>query len=74
MRTPASDAVALAANGGQLEVVGRVDEQHVIADRAPADDAQRVEDVRDRRGGERFAVGLAASAESLDEFLHVAAP
>jgi hypothetical protein len=41
-----------AADGGHLEVIGRVDRDLVAADRAAEDDAQWVDDVVDHRRGE----------------------
>ena len=61
------DPVAPAADGRQVEVLGRVDGDLVAADRAAEDDAERIEDVRDRRGGEALA------AKAVDEVLYVAA-
>ena len=45
------DPVAAAADRREVEVVGRVDRELVSADRPANDDAQRIEDVRDGRGG-----------------------
>ena len=61
------DPVAAAADRGQVEVLGRVDSDLVAADRPAEDDAERIEDVRDRRGGEALA------AQAVDEVLNVAA-
>jgi hypothetical protein len=61
------DAVPPAANRRKVEILGRIDGDIVAADRPAEDDAERVEDVRDRRGGEALA------AEVVDEVLNVAA-
>ncbi|MFZ0377387.1 MAG: hypothetical protein WCD11_20200 [Solirubrobacteraceae bacterium] len=61
------DPVAAAADRREVEVVGRIDRDLVAADRPAKDDAQRIEDVRDGRGGQ------ALLAEVVDEVLDVAA-
>ncbi|HEV7175826.1 MAG TPA: hypothetical protein VGN29_10060 [Solirubrobacteraceae bacterium] len=60
------DPVATSADSREVEVVGRVDRDLVSAHRPPEDDAQRIEDVRDGRGGQ------ALGAEVVDEVLNVA--
>ncbi|MFZ0976755.1 MAG: hypothetical protein WAN22_31325 [Solirubrobacteraceae bacterium] len=61
------DPVAAAADRRKVEVVGRIDRDLVSADGPSEDDAQRIEDVRDGRGGQ------ALRAEVVDEVLNVAA-
>ena len=61
------DPVTAAADRREVEVVGRVDRELVSADRPPEDDAQRIENVRDGRGGQ------ALLAKVVDEVLDVAA-
>src|ERR1700734_450944 len=60
------DPVAPAPDGRQVEVLGRVDGYLVSADRAPEDDAKRIEDVRDARRGEALA------PQAVDEVLDIA--
>jgi len=62
------DPVAATADGGQVEVLGRIDSDLVSADRPAEDDAQRVEDVRNGGGREALA------AQAVDEVLDVAPP
>jgi hypothetical protein len=61
------DPIAAAADGGQVEVLGRIESDLVAADRPAEDDPERVEDVRDRRGGEALA------PQPVHEVLNVAA-
>ena len=61
------DPVAPAPDRREVEVVGRIDRDLVPTDRAAEDDAQRIEGVRDDRGGQ------ALLAEVVDEVLDVAA-
>jgi hypothetical protein len=60
------DPIAPAADGRPVEVLGRIESYLVAADRPPEDDPQRVEDVRDRRGGEALA------PEAVHEVLDIA--
>jgi hypothetical protein len=50
------DPVAPATDRREVEVVGRIDRDLVPADRPAEDDAQRIEGVRDGRGGEAGVV------------------
>ena len=61
------DPFAPAADRGEVEVLGRIDGDLVSADRPAEDDAQRIEDVGDGRGGEALA------AQAVDEVLHATA-
>ena len=60
------DPVAAAADRREVEVVGRIDRDLVSADGPAEDDAQRIEDVRDGRGGQ------ALLAQVVDEVLNIA--
>ena len=61
------DPVPPATDRGKVEVLGRIDGYLVAADRPAEDDAQRIENVRDGRGGQ------ALRAEVVDEVLDVTA-
>ena len=61
------DPVTAAADRREVEVVGRVDRDLVSADRPAEDDPQRIEIVRDGRGGQSLL------AQVVDEVLDVAA-
>jgi len=61
------DPVTAAADRREVEVVGRVDRELVSTDGPAEDDPQRIEDVRDGRGGQ------ALLAQIVDEVLDVAA-
>ena len=60
------DPVTAAADCREVEIVGRVDRELVSADGPSEDDAERIEDVRDGRGGQ------ALRAQVVDEVLDVA--
>ncbi|MDQ2760194.1 MAG: hypothetical protein M3Y17_07095 [Actinomycetota bacterium] len=56
------DPISAAADGGEVEILGRVESDLIAPDRSPIDHPERVEDVGDRRWGE----SLAAPSPSCD--------